>query len=267
MGWVTTPYQHIDWTNDFVFAHIIDPVTRRHKGIAETLDYIGLLEEYLDSIKWQNALRACLFLEQHSMPYSLMFSGHLDDIHWIPLALGHKENILLTQDILNTRCGIKINFEDWNLDFHHVSDSTDLKKLAENRLREEWESNICCYENEVNIHWSILYNRIKDTSWPDCPLAENFHLLPGAIQHEIMTEHSYQGSNLKFVKQNGVWHIQLICSADEWYEPDMGWPAHARDLRAGMYAKVRVTGSQYLALKPDIELYQRVLKNIDQQRS
>ena len=260
LGWVTTPYQHIDWSNDFVFAHIIDPVTRRHKGMAEALDYFGLLEEYLQSTKWQSALTSCMFLEQHSMPYSLLFPDHLDDIHWIPLAAGQKENILLTQDILHKHCGIKINFEDWNLDFQHISDSTGLKKMVENRLTEQWELNICSYENEVNIHWAIFYEKIKDPDWPDCPPAENFHLLPSEVQHEITTEHSCQGSNLKFVKENSRWYVQLVCDPDEWYDPDTGWPCGPDYTRLGVYPKTRVTGSHYTALKPDIELYQRVLR-------
>lgn len=205
---------------------------------------------------------SCLFLEQHSMPYSLLFPDHLEDIHWIPLTAGQKQNILLTQDILHKHCGIKINFEDWNLDLHHTTESNSLKKQVENHLKEQWESNICCYENEVNLHWAIFYEKIRDPSWPDFILAADFHLLPSAIQHEITAEHSCHGSNLKFVKENSRWHIQLVCSSDEWYEPDMGWPAGARNSRSGIHPKVRVTGSHYTALKSDIELYQRVLESI-----
>ena len=134
--------------------------------------------------------------------------------------------------------------------------------MVENRLREQWESNICCYENEINVHWAIFYEKIKDPNWPDCPLAENFHLLPKTIQHEITTMHSCQGSNLKFVKHNSVWQIQLVCDPEEWYDPDTGWPCGVDHTRQGIRPKTRVTGSHYTALKPDIELYQRVLAKL-----
>ena len=240
-GWELTDYYKIDWNNDFVFAHIIDPVVRRHKGLAEYIDMCGLTQLYLTNTKLQTLLTSCVFLDRHSMPYSTLFNLRLHDIFWIPLSHDHEKNVMTTQDILNKKCQTSLTLADWDFDLSHRTDDGSDKKLVEIQLQKQWESDTYYSENHLNHLWAELYDAIKDTAWPDAPLAKDFYNLPQHIQHEIATLH--QSIGLRFIIQNNVWELHTA--------PD--------SIKTN-----QITAAHYNMLQKDINLYNHLLEIFDQ---
>jgi len=240
-GWELTDYYKIDWNNDFVFAHIIDPVVRRHKGLAEYIHMCGLTQLYLTNTKLQNLLTSCVFLDRHSMPYSTLFNDRLYDIFWIPLTHDYEKNIMTTQEILNKKCQTNLTLADWDLDLSHCTDSGSDKKLVEIQLQKQWESNTYYSEKYQDHLWAELYDAIRDSHWPDAPLAKDFYNLPQHIQHEIATLH--QSIGLKFIIQNNVWELHTA--------PD--------SIKTN-----QITAAHYNMLQKDINLYNHVLEIFDQ---
>ena len=45
--------------------------------------------------------------------------------------------------------------------------------------------------NNLHQEWEVLYNTFKGPSWPDCPNAEDFHLLPEWVQKELILDFGY----------------------------------------------------------------------------
>lgn len=240
-GWELTDYYKIDWDNDFVFAHIIDPVVRRHKGLAEYIHMCGLTQLYLTDTKLQNLLTSCVFLDRHSIPYSTLFNDRMRDIFWIPLSNDHEKNVVTTQDILNKKCQTNLTLADWDFDLSHSTDSSSDKKLVEIQLQKQWESDTYYSETHLNHLWVSLYNAIKDPSWPDAPVAEDFYNLPQHIQHEIATLH--QSTELKFIRHDTSWELHA--------DPD--------NIKTNL-----VTAAHYAVLQKDIDLYNHVVSTFSQ---
>lgn len=242
LGWEITDYYSIDWAQDFVFAHIIDPVVRRHRGLAEYIDMCGLAESYLSSNSLQNLLNSCLFLDRHSMPYSATFHDRLCDIVWIPLGEDHEKNVLVTQDVLKRKCHIDLKLSDWNFDLSHRTAPNSSKKLVELKLKAHWDSSMYSHEKEMNHLWAQLYNEIRDPSWPDAPTAKDFYNLPTHIQQEIATEH--QSDGVKFLTRGDSWQLQI--------DPDC--------VKTNL-----ITAAHYAMLQEDIDLYDHAVKTFSAQ--
>ena len=237
-GWQPTDYCEIDWQRDFVFSHIMDPVIRRHKSLAEYICEVGLGQRYLDDAALQMILTSCLFLDRHGIPYCHAFSGHADQIHWIPLIYGHKQNVQVTQDLLNRRFGFDIQAEHWNFDLAHSTPEDDVKQLVCDQLQKQWESNLYSAESDLDRLWNIHYPQVKDPSWPDCPHARDFYHLPHWIQKELFENFQCTGP-LEFILENGNYKLLLYPTSS---------PPN------------RVTAAHYAILQADIDLYDHVVK-------
>ena len=92
-GWVKHTADKIDWDNDHVFSFIMEPLERRLKGLTEYITffpkYMPLLD--LDQQFWSNLL----YLNEHSMPYTLSFHRHAYQIDWIPIDREYSSDRLL----------------------------------------------------------------------------------------------------------------------------------------------------------------------------
>lgn len=237
-GWEFTDYYKIDWNNDFVFAHIIDPVVRRHKGMSEYIHMCGMAQSYLTSTELQNLLTSCLFLDRHCIPYSVTFNHRLYDIFWIPLGQDHEKNVMTTQDILNRKCHSNLTLADWDFGLSHCTAQDHDKKLVELQLKKQWKSSVYSHEKEMNHLWAELYNSIRDPSWPDSASATDFYKLPPYIQHEIATLHQSEG--VKFIAQGDTWKL--------YPNPDC-------------FKTNLITASHLAMLQADIDLYNHVVEN------
>ena len=236
-GWEFTDYYKIDWNNDFVFAHIIDPIVRRHKGLAEYIHMCGLAQSYLSSLNLQKILNSCLFLDLHSMPYSVTFNERLYDISWIPLGTDHEKNVIVTQDILNRKCHTNLTLADWDFDLAHQTAQGHDKKLVELQLKKRWNLSAYSHEKEMNHLWAELYNSIRDPSWPQAPAATDFYNLPPRIQHEIATLRQSEG--IEFIAQGDTWKL--------YPNPDC-------------FKTNSITAAHSLVLQADVNLYNHVME-------
>jgi hypothetical protein len=136
LGWKKTSYDDINWELDHVFGHLIDPVERRHKGVAEFIDMCGLTDKFVNDDQLQSLLRATPFLDRHAVSYTNIFKEKCYSIDWIPLvSSAHNDNILNTQKLLKYY-GHNIAMADWDLTYVHPGDP--LKKQAETILRKNW---------------------------------------------------------------------------------------------------------------------------------
>jgi hypothetical protein len=206
-GWTATDYYDIDWKTDFVFSHIMDPIIRRHKGLAEYICEVDMGQHYLDSPGLQNILTSCLFLDRHGIPYSHAFAGHCQHIHWVPLIFGQEQNVAITQNMLNHQFDLGIQSLDWNFDLAHSTPEDHVKKLVEKQLQKQWNKNLYSVDQDLDYWWNHLYNTVKDPEWPLAARARDFYNLPQWIQQELFE--NYQSQALKFTNQNGKYKLLL----------------------------------------------------------
>jgi len=236
-GWTATDYYDIDWKNDFVFSHIMDPIIRRHKGLAEYICEVGMGRRYLNDPELQNILTSCLFLDRHGIPYSQAFTGHCDHIHWIPLIYGHEQNVVVTQNLLNRQFGLDIRSEDWDFDHAHSTPEDDVKRLVEKQLQKQWDQNLYSVEQDLDRWWNHLYNAVKDPTWPDAERAEDFYNLPRWIQKELFE--NFQSEALKFIDHGDRYKLLLYPTSS---------------------APNKVTAAHLAILQEDIDLYNHVVE-------
>jgi hypothetical protein len=178
--WQQIKFEDITWGTDHVFSHILDPIERRVKGIAEFIDMLDLPNSFIKNIGLQFLIQQTPLLDIHSVPYCIMFGEYARKIDWIPLEQSKMSNVLVTQKLLNY-FGIIVNTPDWDLSYEHAGNIK--KKQVEEIIRKNQ------YDN--NLHnefvWQNLYNNIKSNNWPECPTIDNFITLPTKIRKELAT--------------------------------------------------------------------------------
>jgi len=94
-GWQAEKFTNIDWNKDHVFGFIMDPWTRRAKGIAEDLLTFYSVEQYLLNNLGKKFWDDHLTFGIHSIPVSMVWSGYTDKIDWIPLDIPVQSTMLL----------------------------------------------------------------------------------------------------------------------------------------------------------------------------
>jgi len=145
LEWEETAWSDIDWARDHVFSHILEPVQRRHKAVAERLAMHGLCEQYLQDENLQQCLEHSLILDQHSESYSTRYGTACTRIDWIPLQPSHQLNVQLTEALLahNSVTGVA-----WDQSFAHTGE--DNKKQVEQQLAKIW--NQALYQGRL-LEW------------------------------------------------------------------------------------------------------------------
>lgn len=83
-GWEPTNYKSIDWKQDHVFSFIMDPIERRHKGMAEWLNQTGTAALIKDN-NFCEMIKHVPCLDIHSMSFDHLLGDHMWAIDWIPL--------------------------------------------------------------------------------------------------------------------------------------------------------------------------------------
>lgn len=90
LGWQAKQMSNIDLTQIKVFSLILNPFTRRLKGIVESLfnsyhyDEDAILTA-LENPSLLDFVSKTMIVDNHSTPYSLVFESWFDLVHWIPL--------------------------------------------------------------------------------------------------------------------------------------------------------------------------------------
>ena len=144
--WQEISWSDIDWENDHVFSHILEPIKRRHKAVAERLFMFGLCDQYINDLNLQECLEHSLILDQHGESYSTRYGTACNLIDWIPLQPDNHVNVRLTQALLSDSGVTDVN---WNYDdYSHIGE--DIKKQVEKILESRW--NQALYQGRL-LEW------------------------------------------------------------------------------------------------------------------
>jgi hypothetical protein len=170
LGWWEIKFVEIDWMNQHVFSHMMDPDQRRHKGVAEYIDMNDAYDMYYQNITFRNFVAHTPTLDQHSISYHDQYGNYCNHIDWIPLGgRSHKESVAKT-DLLLQHHGIKV-FDNWNWDQAHRS--TDRKKKLQKDLEDRWHKNQPFWTSWYLERDRLLYHRVVSkfnydgATWPE----------------------------------------------------------------------------------------------------
>jgi len=135
-GWDQVPFWTIDWTSDYVFGFIRDPLTRYLKGLVQ--DIFESESENFDhhiSSLISEFNKFNLPMTPHSIPVTVMLNGYWDKINWIPIGPTSHNYFI---DICKNR-SIEIGkYDSENIDPHH---SNGHKQSVYQRLKDLFVEN------------------------------------------------------------------------------------------------------------------------------
>jgi hypothetical protein len=117
-GWETEKYENIDWEKDHAFSYCMDPVKRRHKGIAEFLIHTGTVDLLMEHDGFGEMLAQVPFLDEHSVALTTLYKDRINLIDWIPLTGNHGESVKFTQKLLSHFGHERIN---WDYELSHAT--------------------------------------------------------------------------------------------------------------------------------------------------
>lgn len=171
-GWEKIQWDQINWDNDCVFSYIMDPIRRRHKGIAEFLIHHRLTQQLFENPQFAELVSHLPFLDEHSAGMHTIYDDYADKIDWIPLSLDHNQGIKYTNILLESNGHPPI---EWNAEFVHTTDNymKDIfEKISDLWATEPNELAVRCYfEKEVRlleqVHNKFNYQgkTWKEVSW------------------------------------------------------------------------------------------------------
>jgi hypothetical protein len=157
LGWQEIKWTDIDWHTHHVFSHMLDPIQRRHKAVAEFINICGLnTDEFLSNPGVQKFISQLPVLDNHSSSYHDLYGYACYSIDWIPLSQDFKINIrsteLLCQAYGHTYQG------KWSNE--HVHPGTPAKKQIEQILENLWGSHQDEWVHNYLEFDMKLYNRV-----------------------------------------------------------------------------------------------------------
>lgn len=170
-----------------VFSHIMDPVQRRHQGLAEYIDMCGLTEDYIRDSRLQNLLATAPVLDRHSLSYEHSFGARADSMTWIPIQGTAHDTVTRTQQWIQAQ-GHEVDFS--NRMHLHVHAGDPAKKQLVRLLEQNWQQAATLKPSRsLQQIWQDHYNGCRDPSWPDAPAWQNFNSLPDHIRKELAEEY------------------------------------------------------------------------------
>lgn len=118
--WEPMTWRDIDWDSDHVFSYIMDPIQRRHKGMAEYL-FVNHALHLLDDLYFDRIIAQAPFLDEHSASMRTVYGDRIKDIHWIPMSQNdHDLAQRLTDQLLTEHGHTAIA---WNKEFIHTTEN------------------------------------------------------------------------------------------------------------------------------------------------
>jgi hypothetical protein len=154
LGWWEIDFDSIDWKNQHVFSHMMDPDKRRHKGVAEYINMYNAYDLFYQNETFKKFIEHIPGLDQHSVSYHDQYGNYCNLIDWIPLSgRSHEFTWWLTPeestaktDLLLRHHGVKV-FDRWAWD--RKNSSSDRQKQLEKDLEELWQKD--------RPHWTDWY--------------------------------------------------------------------------------------------------------------
>jgi hypothetical protein len=234
-GFEKINYHDIDWVKDLVFGHILDPIKRRHKGVAEYIFMLGLADDFLSDPRLRYLLVSTPCLDMHSYPYSWIFKEQFEKIDWIPIQEHNQKTIELTNKLL---CSHGIFFDQWFFDYEHKSSIK--QKQIEQWLETHWNVNskqveLMPMDQYKNFVWQNFYSAFRELSWPKNIHFKDFYLLPQKIKSEIKI-------NLP---------DNIVCDNN------------SIDIVVDKLPTISINSPPEIAFDQDIKLYKKILENFN----
>jgi len=173
--WEAIRWDDIDWTYQHVFGHILDPLERRLKGIAEYVNMHNLNEMFHNNIDFQNFVKNVVSFDEHSSSYYDTFGNLMYHIDWIPISGYTHEQVIGFTERLMRHYGIR-TLKNW--DWNNVHLTHPEKKATEQKLKQlcNVQSHIprsitWYYERDIKMHQQIqkkfdpAATHWSETSW------------------------------------------------------------------------------------------------------
>jgi len=171
LKWSVIEFHQIDWKNQHVFSHILDPDTRRHKAIAQVIHVNNAYDLFYNDQSFRRSIEHLALLDRHSLSFFDLYGDHCEEIDWIPLTgRGRQQVTDKTNEFLVEIGNIKV-FNRWAWDHEHVG--TPEKKKLEQDLAELW-----AVDRPESADWYLqrdreLYRRVISkfnydaATWPE----------------------------------------------------------------------------------------------------
>jgi hypothetical protein len=138
LHWYKITFDQIDWKNQHVFGHLLDPDIRRNKAVAEVITQNNLGGLFHNDESFRQLVRHVPLLDGHSKSFYDLYGDRCKDIDWIPIT-GRKSQEVIdkTNDFLIEIGNVKM-FNRWAWNKANVSNPW--KKKLEQDLTELWET-------------------------------------------------------------------------------------------------------------------------------
>lgn len=179
--WEPILWNKIDWKIQHVFGHMLDPLERRFKGLAEYINMHSLNDLFHSDVNFQNFVKNSVALDEHTSSYHDTFGNLVYHIDWIPISGYTHDQVIDFTERLMRHYGIR-TLKNWAYDSVHFSQPE--KKTIEQKLKQlakqgkTWPQAVFWYlEKDVRLYRHITQRfdptatTWHDTSWLRIPPA------------------------------------------------------------------------------------------------
>jgi hypothetical protein len=120
IGWVEILFDEINWQQQQVFSHIMDPGLRRIKGISEYVWMNQTQDRLASDLDYRKFIQQTPVLDTHTVSHYENFGNYCKQIDWIPMIPGANRRRVaeLTGQLL---CDQNIPFDHWEWSMDHAS--------------------------------------------------------------------------------------------------------------------------------------------------
>ena len=174
-GWVAIQFNDINWEHDHVFSYLLDPIERRHKGVAERLSGdVGL--HLFDDPAFCNIVAQLPMLDEHSASLDSIYREYLRQIDWIPLTQEPQDAAAWTNRLL---AHYGYNPIKWIWNYAHTSHPA--KHHAYLIIKQLWDRPDSInpavrtyFEKDMLLYLDVLNKfRASSTTWPETSWLRN----------------------------------------------------------------------------------------------
>ena len=170
--WESIQWREINWETQHVFGHMLDPIERRFKGLAEYINMHDLNSLMQNDVGFQNFVRNAVVLDEHTSSYHDTFGNLVYHIDWIPISDYTHEQVIEFTERLMRHYGIR-TLKNW--DYANVHRTHPEKKAVEQQLKKlsktqgTWPQSVAWYlERDV-----ALYRHINNKFDPSATTWDN----------------------------------------------------------------------------------------------
>ena len=164
--WEEIRWMDIDWQRQKVFSHMLDPIERRHQGIAEYLFMTGTNELFYTHPGFKEVVANAPVLDMHSQSYFDNYGSYCWMIDWIPMNISRTDLITVTNKLMASYG--QVLTDKWDMSQEHVG-APEKKKLVAD-LRAQWQENgpsevvKVYFERDVDLYQQVAknFNHIAD---------------------------------------------------------------------------------------------------------